>query len=259
MRALITGASRPNGLGAAIATRLADAGCDVMVSYHTKADDALALADAIAARGRRAQAIRADLREDGECRRLISDCITSLGGLEILVNNAASQSYAGPIIDLPQAAWELDLALNVDAVFSLSQEAARHMRTNAGGGSIVLISSVAATVVSGGSAQYSATKAAAEAISRAMAYELAADNVRLNVVVPGPAGPTDFNAAFVEDPANRHALEQAIPSRRLASALDVAEAVAYLVSPAARYLTGARITVDGGFSLGKEIQQQPKP
>ena len=249
-RAVVTGAGRRNGLGRAIALALARNGADVVVGYLAQDRPAKDLATEIEELGRRSAALQADLRQRASCEQLIQDAVNFLGGVDILVNNAGT-NYVGPFLDLPPGEWDSDRGINLDAVFHCSQFAAREMIRGGHGGGIVVVSSSAASIVGPGLSHYSAAKAGAEMLARSMAYELAPHAITVNVVAPGPAGPTDLNRQFFLNPGDLEKTEEGIPLGRLASPDDVANAVAYAVSPKASYMTGAKLMVDGGYSLGK--------
>lgn len=250
-RVLVTGASRPSGLGRAIAVRLAEDGADIVVGYRGGRDGANAVVAEIEAAGGRGVAVRADLLDPADCRGLIASAVESLQGLDVFVNNAGG-TYVAPFLDLTAEQWDHDLALNMSAFFHCGQAAARVMVEQGSGGSIALVSSSSAALAGTLNAQYGAAKAGAETLVRYMAYELAPHGINVNAIAPGPAGPTDLNRSFVGDPADRVATERNIPMGRLASPEDVAGAVAFAVAPANSYVTGTRIAVDGGYTIGKD-------
>jgi NAD(P)-dependent dehydrogenase (short-subunit alcohol dehydrogenase family) len=250
-RALVTGAARASGLGRAIAVRLAEEGADVVVGYRGERDGANAVVAQIEAAGGRAIAMQADLLDPEECRGLVASAASDLGGLDVFVNNAGA-NHVAPFLELTAEQWDRDVAINMSAFFHCGQTAAKLMVEQGTGGSIALVSSSSAALVGPQIAQYGAAKAGAETLARYMAYELAPHGINVNAIAPGPAGPTDLNRPFVGDPADRAATERNIPMGRLASPQDVAGAVAFAVSPGNSYVTGTRIAVDGGFTVGKD-------
>ncbi len=236
-RALVTGASR--GIGAAIALALAEKGADVAITYERSADRAAEVVRAIEAKGRRGFAIQADSADAAAVKRSVDEAAHSLGGLEILVNNAGI-ARGGPVAEASLADIDALLAVNIRAVILASQAAIPHLPE---GGRIVSIgSNLADRVAFGGVTIYSMTKSALLSFTRGLARELGPRGITVNLVHPGSTD-TDMN------PANGETAD----FQRGMSALghfgkpeDVAAAVAFLASPAARQITGTGITVDGG-------------
>jgi NAD(P)-dependent dehydrogenase (short-subunit alcohol dehydrogenase family) len=247
-RALVTGAGRPQGLGRAIALRLAREGAAVAISYRRADEQSERILGEI---GAGAVGIEADLATREGCEALIEQAVAALGGLDVLVNNAGIWS-AHAFTDFPAAAWDLDVAVNLSAVFHCSQLAARQMIATGTPGRIIVITSSSSQVVTPNSAAYVAAKAGADALVRAMAYEVAPYGITVNAVAPGPAGPTALNEAVAGSADARAATERSIPLGRMTSGADVADAVAYLAAPGSAQVTGARLSVDGGYTLGKD-------
>jgi NAD(P)-dependent dehydrogenase (short-subunit alcohol dehydrogenase family) len=236
-RALVTGASR--GIGAAIALVLAEQGADVAITYERSAERAAEVVRAIEAKGRRAFAIQADSAEAAAVKRSVDEAARSLGGLDILVNNAGI-ARGGPLAEQSLADIDALLAVNIRSVILASQAAIAHLPES---GRIVSIGScLAERVPFGGVTVYSMTKSALLAFTRGLARELGPRAITVNLVHPGSTD-TDMN------PANGETAD----AQRANSALghfgkpeDVAAAVAFLASPAARQITGTSIVVDGG-------------
>lgn len=236
-RALVTGASR--GIGAAIALALADRGADVAITYERSAEKAAELVRAIEGLGRRGFAIQADSADAAAVKRSVDEAARSLGGLDILVNNAGI-ARGGPVAEQSLADIDALLAVNIRSVVLASQAAIAHLPD---GGRIVSIGScLAERVPFGGVTVYSMTKSSLLAFTRGLARELGPRGITVNLVHPGSTD-TDMN------PANGPQSDV----QRANSALghygkpeDVAAAVAFLASPAARQITGTGITVDGG-------------
>ena len=246
--AIVTGSSR--GLGRATALGLAREGADVVVNYRVQkaaADEAVA---EIRQLGREALAVQADVQERGDCDRLINECVQAFGRLDILVNNAASLESSS-FVEMPLEIWDRNLRVNVDGVFHCSQLAAREMIRLGNGGRIIVITSSAASLIWPELVHHCMAKAAADMLARGMACELAPYGITVNMVAPGPAGPTDLNRDLYSDPEQLRATERGIPMGRLASPEDVATAVVLLTAPSADYITGTRMNVDGGFTLTK--------
>lgn len=237
--ALVTGGSR--GIGAAIAKRLAAEGAAVGLTYagnKSKADEVVA---AIQSAGGRAAAFRADSADAGALRAAVGETVRSFGRLDVLVNNAGIAVMA-PLDQFSLEDFDRMVAVNVRAVFVAAQEAARQMD---GGGRIITIGSVNADRMpfAGGSV-YAMTKAAVAGLTRGLARDLGPRGITVNTVQPGPVD-TDLNpatGAFAEKLKGLMALP------RYAQADEIAGLVAYLAGPEAAFVTGASLTIDGGFA-----------
>ena len=236
-RALVTGASR--GIGAAIALALAEKGADVAITYEKSADRAAEVVRAIEAKGRRAFAIQADSADAAAVKRSVASAVDALGGLDILVNNAGI-ARAAAVADMDLSDIDALLAVNVRAVVLASQAAIPHLPT---GGRIVSIGScLGERVPFGGTTVYSMTKSALLAFNRGLSRELGPRDITVNLVQPGPID-TDMNPA---DGAQAETIRALTSLGRYGTPEDIAAAVAFLASPAARQITGSVITVDGG-------------
>jgi len=237
--AFVTGASR--GIGAAIAKRLARDGAAVAITYQRGADEAAAVVRAIEKAGGRALAVRADSSDADALRSAIDETVEVLGGLDVLVNNAAIATMA-PLEDFALAEFDRMVAINVRAVFVATQAAVRHMRE---GGRVITIGSVNADRMPfAGGHVYAMTKAAVAGLTRGLARDLGPRGITVNVVQPGPVE-TDMNPATGPFAESVTAM-MAIP--RYARADEVAALVAYLAGPETGMVTGACLTIDGGFA-----------
>ena len=238
--AVVTGGSR--GIGRAIVERLAREGADVVLGYANDRAAAEAVVGAVAAAGGRAWAVRADLGESGAAERLIAAAEERLGGLDILVNNAAKSFTPTPLADLDDAAFDAVLSVNTRAVFATVRYAARRMRD---GGRIVNISSVNTARAVPGIGAYAASKGAVEQLTAVAAAELGPRGITVNTVSPGA---TDTDLLRGTNPPE--ALERVAgltPLRRLGQPEDIADVVAFLAGPDARWITGQNLRATGGL------------
>jgi NAD(P)-dependent dehydrogenase (short-subunit alcohol dehydrogenase family) len=228
--ALVTGAT--SGIGRATAVQLAREGADVIV-HGRDADRGEQVVAEIALAGGKARFIAADLSDPTEIRRLADEA----GEVDVLVNNAGF-SWFGPTADLDVPTYDALFDSNVRAPYFLVAALAPRMAAN-GGGSIVNVASMVATIGMAGAAAYGGTKATLTAMTRAWAAEFSPRGVRVNAVAPGPV----YTAA---DPARIEALGATTLLGRAAQADEIAQVITFLASPAAAYLTGTTVAADGG-------------
>jgi NAD(P)-dependent dehydrogenase (short-subunit alcohol dehydrogenase family) len=227
--ALVTGAT--SGIGKAAALKLAEHGAGVLV-HGRDASRGAGVVDQIEQAGGRARFVGADLSDPATIAQLAAE----VGRIDILVNNAGS-SWFGPSSDLDIATYDRLFDGNVRSAYLLTAALAPGMAGN-GGGVIINLSSMVATVGQPGGAAYSATKAALVAMTRSWAAEYGASGVRVNAVAPGPV--------YTEGAKNTVALGKTTLLNRAAQPEEIAETIAFLASPRAAYITGATIPVDGG-------------
>ena len=266
--ALVTGAGGKNGIGRAIATRLAKEGADVAVNditdhpYAADQTDWQGLPDVvreIEAMGQRAISVVADVSDAKQVREMVNQTVTHFGKIDILVNNAGT--IAGKdrvhVVDLAEEDWDRVQRVNVKGVFLCSQAVARHLITQGTGGKIINMSSVTGKRGSARFAAYSASKFAVIGFTQSLAHELAPYQINVNAICPGLVDTERFgHLASVLMPDHLSADEQiseyarrseaAVPLGRLAEGEDVAKMAAFLASDQAAYLTGVSITVSGG-------------
>ena len=237
--AFIQGGSR--GIGAAIATRLAADGAAVAITYVSAADKAQAVVNAIESAGGRAIALRADSADAGALTAAIRTAVEKLGRLDILVNNAGVLAVAA-LDEFRLEDFDRTLAVNVRSVFVASQEAVRYMYD---GGRIINIGSTNADRMPfAGGATYAMSKSALVGLTRGLARDLGPRGITVNNVQPGPVD-TDMNPDS-GDFAER--LKGMMALGRYGKANEIAGFVAYLASGEAGYVTGASLSIDGGFS-----------
>jgi NAD(P)-dependent dehydrogenase (short-subunit alcohol dehydrogenase family) len=240
--ALVTGASR--GIGAATAKLLAAHGAHVIVSSR-KAEACEDVAAAIRAAGGAADALAAHIGERESIDALFA-ALAARGWLpDILVNNAATNPYFGPMLDMDLAAFDKTVAVNLRGYFHVTQQAARAMRER-GGGAIVNVASVNGRRAAAGQGVYSMTKAGILSLTEGFAKELAPFGIRVNAVLPGLTD-TKFAGALIQNPEMLRPLLRMIPLGRVARPEEIAPAILFLCAPAASYVTGASFVVDGGF------------
>lgn len=237
--ALIQGGSR--GIGAAIVERLAAEGASVAFTYVSSASKAQALQDSIIAKGGKALAIQADSADADALREAVQRTAQTFSRLDILVNNAGVLAMA-PLDEFKLEDFDQTLAINIRSVFIATQEAARHMGE---GGRIINIGSTnAERMPFAGGGPYAMSKAALVGLTKGLARDLGPRGITINNVQPGPVD-TDMNPA---DGAFAESLLELMAVRRYGRAEEIAGFVAYLAGPEAAYITGASLTIDGGFS-----------
>ncbi|MBX6377727.1 MAG: enoyl-[acyl-carrier-protein] reductase FabL [Clostridia bacterium] len=242
--ALVTGGSR--GIGRAIALRLAQAGADVVINFFRNRRAANETADAIRATGVRCHVVKAHVGDPEKVRELFQEVEAVFGGLDILVNNAAS-GVLRPAVELDVDGWDWTLDINARALLLCAQTAAPLMERR-GGGRIVSISSLGAHRVLPNYVAVGVSKAALESLTRYLAVELAPRNIVANAVSAG-AVDTDALKHFPNREEILRSGRERTPAGRLVTPEDVAAVVHFLCTPAADMIRGQTIVVDGGLSL----------
>lgn len=240
--AVVTGSSR--GIGRAVALRLAEQEARVVVNFRSHGDEAAEVCREIAAMGGQAIAVQADVSQSAEVERLFSAAVEAFGAVEVLVNNAGV-ARDNLLLRLSEADWDAVLDTNLKAAYLCSRAVLRGMM-RARWGRIVNVASVIALGANPGQANYAAAKAGLMALTRTLAREVGSRGVTVNAVAPGFIQ-TDMTRDLADQA--RQALTDRIALERLGTVRDVAEAVGYLCSPAASYITGHVLVVDGGLSL----------
>ena len=242
--ALITGSSR--GIGRAIAEAYADAGARVVVSSR-KQDACDRVAQAIRARGAEAVAIACNVSDRDAIDALAAGAAERLGPIDVVVGNAATNPYYGPLLAIGDGAWDKVMATNVRSNLWLCNRVIPGMAQR-GEGAVVLVSSIAAFKGDAALGAYAVSKAAEIQLVRSLAAEWGPAGVRVNAIAPGLVR-TDFARALWEDDARRAARERVTPLRRIGEPEDVAGAAVFLASRAGAYVTGQCIVVDGGVTI----------
>ena len=250
--ALVTGAN--SGIGKAVALGLAASGADVVVNYVVDSAAAEEVAHQIEAGGRRALAIKADVSREEEVQAMFATAVDHFGTLHIAVNNAGLQRDA-PLLDMTIEQWNKVIAVNLTGQFLCAREAVREFKRrgvvpeiSAAAGKIVFMSSVHQEIPWAGHANYAASKGGVMQLMRSIAQEVAPLAVRANAVAPG-AIRTPINRPAWETPEAYRDLMTLVPYKRIGEPEDIAQAVAWLVSDMADYVTGATLFVDGGMTL----------
>jgi NAD(P)-dependent dehydrogenase (short-subunit alcohol dehydrogenase family) len=236
-RALVTGAGR--GIGRAAALALARQGHEVVCAARTAADLDAVVAE-IEAAGGRAQAVALDVTDS----RAVAD--VDVNGVAVLVNSAGA-NIPEPFVEVREEHLDRLVAVNLKATFLVSQHVVRAMKASGTEGAIVNISSQMGHVGSPGRTVYCATKHAVEGLTKAMAVELGPERIRVNAVAPTFVE-TEMTAGYFADPGFRQWVMERIPLAEPASVDDVAAAICFLVSEAARMITGTSLVVDGGWT-----------
>ncbi len=234
-----------SGIGKATAVALAEAGCDLGITWHSDEAGAQETAEEVHLTGRRAEVRRLDLSDAGTGPGVVDDLARALGGVEIFVNNAG-RGVSTPFLE--QALSDFRDVLEVDLVgaFTCAQAAARHMVAAGRGGRIVNVTSVHEHVPLRGSAAYCAAKGGLGLLTKVMALELAEYGITVNAVAPGEIA-TEMTGNEDVDP--RTVQRPGIPVGRPGHAHEIAQAVVYLTSEQAAYTSGASLVVDGGLLL----------
>jgi NAD(P)-dependent dehydrogenase (short-subunit alcohol dehydrogenase family) len=242
---IVTGASR--GIGAAIAEKLAQDGYGVVVNYAADADGAESVVSAIRAKGGRAEAVRADVASEQDVEAMFGRAQVQMGPLTALVNNAGSVGEQAHIDEQREDTLNQLMQVNVVGPMLCVKHAVRAMSTARGGhgGSIVTIASLAAQAPPGdwGLVPYEATKGALVTFARGLSNEVASEGIRSNSVSPGPIE----TAMSASTPDVLDSVVQQSPLGRVGRPEEIANAVSWLISPEASYVTGSDITVAGGL------------
>ena len=238
-RALITGGD--SGIGRAVAIAFAREGADVAISYLSEDEDAEDVRRIIEAEGSKCLLLPGDIASPAHCRDLVARTVVELGGLDVLVNNAAHQSYFESLEEIPDEEWETTMAVNISAMFYLTKAAVPHMQP---GASIINTASKQADEPSPELLAYAVTKGAIQNFSAGLCQLLAKKGIRVNTVAPGPVwtplGPASLPASNVAE------FGEQVPFKRPAQPVELAPPYVMLASDEASYISGATIAVTGG-------------
>lgn len=240
--AIVTGASK--GIGEAMARGLAEHGAKVVISSR-KQEAVEEVADGFVKDGLEAVGIACHVANEEQRQNLINQTIDRFGRLDCIINNAGTNPYFGPIENMPQAAYQKTMDINLNAPLELSRLAFPHMKAT-GGGSIIHISSIEGLHATAGFAAYNLSKAGLIMLAQNQAAEWGKNNVRVNVICPGLVK-TKLSAALWSDENNLKKFEQNIPLRRMAKPDEMAGLAVFLASDASSYMTGSVLVNDGGI------------
>lgn len=242
--ALITGASK--GIGEAAARMLARQGARVVINSR-KAEELKPVAEAIAQAGGACDFIAGNVGDTAFCTELVAEVVKRAGGLDILVNNAATNPVYGPVVQTEGWAFDKIMSVNVKSPFELARLAYPHMKAR-GGGSIVNISSVAGDTPDSGLGIYSVSKAALNMLTKVLAKEWGVDGIRVNAVAPGLIK-TKFSEALWQNEKMLNSFLRHMALPRMGTSEEMAALILFLASPASAYCTGTIFTADGGITI----------
>ena len=269
--ALVTGAGRYRGIGRAIVLRLADEGADVVVTARARDASTFppheqeigwkgieSVAEEVRGMGRRALAVDCDVTDKDDLQRTVDAAVAELGGIDILVNNAALPSEAGaaPILEMTDENWYETVDVNLHGLYHTIRAVGREM-VKGGGGSIINISSTAGRIGIPNYGAYCATKWAMHGLTQQLALELARQNIRVNIVCPGSTDTDMMDGTFgrydevagQEPGTSKAAIRRALLMGRQATVEEQAAVVAFLASDDSSYMTGQALNVDGGSRM----------
>ncbi len=238
-RAVITGGD--SGIGRAVAIAFAREGADLLISYLCEHDDARETARWVEEAGRKCALLAGDIQQPAHCRKVIDEAMAKLGGVDILVNNAAHQASFKDIQDISDEEWELTFRVNIHAMFYLTKAAVRHMKE---GGVVINTASINADFPNPTLLPYATTKGAIQNFTAGLAQLLAEKGIRANAVAPGPVWTPLIPSTMPADTVARFGSN--VPMKRPAQPAELATAFVMLADPLSSYTSGATIAVTGG-------------
>jgi NAD(P)-dependent dehydrogenase (short-subunit alcohol dehydrogenase family) len=238
-KAVITGGD--SGIGRAVAIAFAREGADVLISYLNEHDDAAEVKNFVEKEGRKAVVVAGDLQDPDHCRFVIQHAVEVLGGLDILVNNAAHQATFQDIGEISDEEWEATFRTNIHAMFYLSKAAAPHMKP---GSAIINTASVNSDMPNPILLAYATTKGAIQNFTGGLAQMLAKKGIRVNAVAPGPIWTPLIPSTMPEDAVKTFG--EQVPMKRAGQPAELATAYVMLADPLSSYTSGTTVAVTGG-------------
>jgi NAD(P)-dependent dehydrogenase (short-subunit alcohol dehydrogenase family) len=238
-RAVITGGD--SGIGRAVAIAFAREGADVLIAYLEENEDANEVAELIQKEGRKAVLVAGDLRSADHCRAVIDRAVKDLGGIDILVNNAAHQATFKDLDDISDEEWRLTFDVNIHAMFFLAKAAVPHM---APGGAIINTASVNSDMPNPILLAYATTKGAIQNFTGGLAQMLAVKGIRVNAVAPGPIWTPLIPSTMPEEAVENFGSQ--VPMKRAGQPAELATAYVMLADPLSSYTSGTTVAVTGG-------------
>ncbi|MDM7980585.1 MAG: SDR family oxidoreductase [Rhizobium sp.] len=239
LKAIITGGD--SGIGRAVAIAYAREGADVLISYIEEDEDAQDTARWVEKAGRKAVLVRGDIQNADHCREIVDTAVRELGGVDIVVNNAAHQATFDDITEIPDEEWELTFRVNIHAMFYLTKAAVPHMKN---GGSIINTASINSDSPSPHLLAYATTKGAIQNFTAGLAQMLAEKNIRANAVAPGPIWTPLIPSTMPEEKVKNFGKQ--VPMKRPGQPAELQTAYVMLADPLSSYVSGATIAVTGG-------------
>ena len=238
-RAIITGGD--SGIGRAVAIAFAREGADLLVAYLCEHDDAKETARWVERAGRKCVLVAGDIQDPAHCRKIVDDAATQLGGIDILVNNAAHQATFKEIEEISDEEWELTFKVNIHAMFYLTKAAIPHMKP---GAAIINTASINADVPNPTLLPYATTKGAIQNFTAGLAQMLAEKGIRANTVAPGPVWTPLIPSTMPAETVAKFGSN--VPMKRPAQPAELATSYVMLADPMSSYVSGATVAVTGG-------------
>jgi NAD(P)-dependent dehydrogenase (short-subunit alcohol dehydrogenase family) len=238
-RAIITGGD--SGIGRAVAIAFAREGADVLIAYLNESEDAKEVAELVEKEGRRVVLLAGDLRSADHCREVVDRAVKDLGGVDILVNNAAHQATFSDLSDISDEEWRLTFEVNIHAMFFLAKAAVPHM---APGGAIINTASVNSDMPNPILLAYATTKGAIQNFTGGLAQMLAEKGIRVNAVAPGPIWTPLIPSTMPEEAVESFGKQ--VPLKRAGQPAELATAYVMLADPLSSYTSGTTVAVTGG-------------
>ena len=239
MKAVITGGD--SGIGRAVAIAYAREGADVLISYLNENDEAAEVQKLVEAEGRKAAVMAGDISDPAHCRAIVAKAVKELGGIDILVNNAAHQATFKDIADISDEEWDLTFRTNIHAMFYLTKAAVPHMKP---GSAIINTASVNSDMPNPMLLAYATTKGAIQNFTGGLAQMLAERGIRANAVAPGPIWTPLIPSTMPEDAVKSFGSQT--PMKRPGQPAELATAYVMLADPLSSYVSGTTIAVTGG-------------